>query len=123
MATLAEVRQSLATAVTAAGITCLPYGEDNPSPPIAWVDDISIDFSAGTLTSFCAAGIAEADIVVISQRHDRPGAVQHLEGLVEPIITALNDVDDLLVTGMASGTTAVGGVDLPSTTYTVQFPM
>ena len=123
MTTVADARQVLASAVTAAGLETLPYPPDNPSPPIAFVDDVAVDFTGGTGSGayFCLPGSALATVVQIAQRNDRPGAMAYLEGLMPSVLVALNEIEGLRVMAAQSGQLNVGGQDLPAVTYTVSF--
>ena len=123
MPTVSDARQTLATAVSAAGLTTLPYPPDNPSPPLAFVDDVAVDFTGGSGNGafFCLPGQAVATIVQVAQRNDRPGAMAYLEGLMPGTLQALNDIGGIRVLAVASGQLNVGGQDLPAVTYTVSF--
>lgn len=124
MAALADARQALADAVTGAGIDCLAYPSDNLAPPIAFVDNIEIGFTEGALGgSFCLPGTAAATVVAVSQRHDREGATAFLEGLIPPVLDALNAIPGLRVLAASSGSLSIGGQDLPALTVGVQFPI
>ena len=123
MPTLDDARTALATAVTTAGLSCLPYPVDNPSPPIAWVDSVVIDFTGGLAVNyFCLPGTATSTIVSIAQRNDLPGATKFLEDLIPPTLEELNAVPGLRVVSSSSGILNVGGQELPAVTVTVQFP-
>jgi hypothetical protein len=123
MPTLNEARTALAAAVTSGGLECLAYPPDNPSPPIAFVDDLGMDFSGqlGGGTTFCMPGTAVATIVTIAQRNDRAGSMQFLEGLIPGVLQALQDTPGVRVATANSGQTTVGGVEVPAVVYSVQF--
>jgi hypothetical protein len=122
MATIQEAREALATSVSDAGLKCLAYPPENPSPPIAFVDDLSVDFTGGVaMGTFCLPGAATATIVTIALRNDRAGAMQYLEGLIGPILDALYSIQGVRIASASSGQLNIGGQDLPAVTYTVQF--
>ena len=124
MPTLDEARQALATAVSAGGLTCLPYPPDAPSPPIAFVDTIAVDFTGGAVAGvgyFCAPGLAVATIITVAQRQDRPGGIALLEGYVPNVLDQLAGIPGVRLVMTASGSATIAGQDLPSVFYTVQF--
>lgn len=123
MPTLGEARQELANIVTAAGLHCEAYPPDAIVAPLAFVDDIGVDFTGGTGGGgfFCLPGAAVATIVTLAQRNDRPGSMAYLEGLSAGVIEGLYTRGGIRVLSAASGQLNVGGQDLPSITYTVQF--
>jgi hypothetical protein len=122
MTNLQEAREALAFAVSDAGLTCLPYPPENPSPPLGFVDDLAMDFTGGGgFGTFCLPGSATATIVTIALRNDRAGAMQYLEGLIGPILEALYAIQGVRVVSAGSGQMSVGGQDLPAVTYTVSF--
>jgi hypothetical protein len=123
MADLDEARQALSEAVSGSGLACLPYPPENPSPPLAFVDDISVDFTGGAFGTgyFCLPGSATATIVTLAQRHDRTASMQFLEGKMPAILSALSAIPGLRILAAGSGQMNVGGQDLPALTYTVSF--
>ena len=116
---LGDAREALAQAVGAAGIVCTAYPPDAPTPPVAFVDALSIDYQ--TPTGFCLMGMAQATIVTLAQRNDRQGSTQYLEALVGPITEILSDIAGLKLVSASSGVTQVAGNDIPAVVYTVQF--
>lgn len=123
--TVDEARRELAAAVTASGLTCLPYPPDNPAPPLGYVDDVAVDFTSATngLGSFCLPGTATAAVVTVAQRNDRPGSMQYLEGLIAGVLDGLYALPGVRIVAANSGQLSLGGSDLPAVTYTVQFLM
>jgi hypothetical protein len=121
MAALTDARAHLAEAVTAAGLECLPYPPDSVTPPIAFVDTITVDFEAGAGWSFCMTGMATATITSCAQRNDKAGATKGLENLVNPAVAALYGIDGVRVSAVQSGVADIGGTELPAVVYTVQF--
>jgi len=122
VAALEDARVELATAVTAAGFECLPYQPDAPAPPIAFVENLTIDLTGNSVAqSFCVPGIATATIVTIAQRNDWPGSTNYLEGHVEAVLASLYGLGGLRILSVQSGQANVGGQELPTVVYVVQF--
>ena len=117
---LAAVRDALADAVSAGGITCLPYEPDNPMPPIAFIDTLTLDYASPV--SYRLPSTGTAVVIACGQRHDRAGSVALLESMVGAVVEALLDLPGAKITGIASGTTEIGRAELPAVSYTVQFP-
>jgi hypothetical protein len=118
MGALTDARTELAAVVSAAGIDTTPYPPDSLTPPAAFVDSVSLDLQGGG--SFCT-GLATANLITVAQRNDKAGATQYLEDLITPILENLGGLAGLRVTGVDSGTTNIGGADLPAVVYTVEF--
>lgn len=116
---LAAAREALAAAVTGAGIDCTPYTTDNPSPPVGFVDTLSLDYQ--TPAGFCLPSQATASIVTVGQRHDPGAAMQLLESLVGPVVDALQAIPGLRLLAVDTGTATVGKNELPAVSYTVAF--
>jgi hypothetical protein len=114
---LAAAREALAAAVTGAGLQCSAYAPDTVMAPAAFVDRMSMDYSAA---AFCGA-MADATIVTLAQRNDTAGSTAWLEGFIGPVVDALTATGARVVSAQ-SGTTQVGGSDVPAVIYTVQFP-
>jgi len=122
MSALDDSRTELANAVTAAGIECLPYPPDAPAPPLAFVDNLTMDFTANTYAqSFCVPGLVTATIVTIAQRNDMPGSTNYLEGFIPAVLDSLFGIAGLRIVSAQSGQANVGGQDLPAVVYVVQF--
>lgn len=123
MSVLEDARQALAASVAQAGMSCLPYPPDNPSPPIAFVDDLVIDFTGTGMAagSFCKPGLASATIVSTALANDRTGSTRYLEGMVDSVLTEFNKVPGVRVIAASSGQITLGGQEIPTVTYTVQF--
>ena len=123
MSVLEDARQALSASVALAGLPCLPYPPDNPSPPIAFVDDVVIDFTGTGMAagSFCKPGLATATVVSTSLANDRTGSTKFLEGMVDLVLTEFNKVPGVRVIAAASGQITLGGQEIPTVTYTVQF--
>lgn len=120
MNTLADARAALAGAVTGAGMHCLPYPPDNPSPPIGWVDQLGIDYS--TATTFTLAPVV-ASIVTCGLRNDKAATTSTLESLVGPVTRALHDLPGVQLVTAQSGETEIGNTELPAVIYTVRFQL
>ena len=120
MATLEQARQAIADAVTSAGTTCLPWPEDAPAPPIAWVDTLDVDWTSEAAGgSFCASAPITATVVSVDLRNDRPGATKRLESALPLTVQRLEDVPGLAVLSARSGVAEVGRTELPAVIYTV----
>lgn len=121
MSGITDARQALSAAVTAAGIECTPYPPDSLIAPAAFVDAVSVDYSAGAGYSFCASGQATAQIVASAPRNDRAGSMKQLEDLIPGIVAALEGLEGVRVLAVESGTVEVGTSTLPAVLYTAQF--
>lgn len=121
MAGLTDARASLAAAVSTAGIDCAAYPPDALTPPMAYVDTLSVDYNTGTGWSFCEQGIAQAAVVAVAQRNDRAGSTQLLEDLVPAVLKALAGVTGVRVLTVESGSTEVAGTTLPAVIFSVEF--
>jgi len=121
MSGLTGARASLAAAVSSAGIDCAPYPPDSLTPPMAYIDTVSVDYSTGTGWSFCAQGMAQATVVAVAQRNDRAGSTQLLEDMVPAVLEALAGITGVRVLGVESGSTEVSGTTLPAVITTVEF--
>lgn len=120
MNSLADAREALAAAVTGAGLHCLPYPPDNPSPPIGWVDQLGIDY--GTATTFNLAPVI-ATVVTCGLRNDRTNTTTALEALVGTTVAALRALPGVQVASVQSGETEIGKTELPAVIYTVRFQL
>lgn len=122
MAALDDARTALADAVTGAGLECLPYAPDTLSAPLAFVDEVALNFESGFAGgSFCLPAQATAAIVMTAQRHDRPGSTQYLETLLTDVLDALHAIPGVRVTAATSGSLSIDGQGIPATTIAVQF--
>jgi hypothetical protein len=121
MGAVTDARQALADAVTAAGIDCTPWPPDALAPPAAFVDSVNIDYSTGNGFSFCANGLAVAQVTTCGQRNDKAGATQYLEDLIPKIIENIDGIDGVRVTGVDSGSANIAGADLPAVVYQIEF--
>lgn len=118
---LAAARAAIAGQVSSAGAPCLPYPPDNPSPPIAFIDTLSLDYASGQSFGLPSAGTAV--VVACGQRHDMPAATAGLESAAGGVVAALHALPGLRVTGVRSGVATIARTELPAVSYTVEFPV
>lgn len=119
---LHTARQALAAAASTPDVPCLPYTPDNPSPPIAFIDALTVDY--GTPMTFGAPATCRAVIVACRQRHDRVAATAALEADIGPVRAALEQaVEGLSVGAVTSGTAEIGKTELPAVSYALTFPL
>lgn len=109
------LREVLAQAVADAGLPCSAYPPDSPSLPGAWVDALTFDYLSPM--SFCESAEASATIVTAAQRNDRAGGLQLLESLIPDIVKNLESSGPVRVSGVESGTSQIGTVDVPAVLY------
>lgn len=116
---IGEAREQLAAAASQPGVPVFPYPPDAASAPCGWVDGLQIDYE--TAGSFCLPGTVTCQVVLVGQRHDRPGTTATLETSIQPTVDALADIPGVLVTGVESGAAEIGGETVPSVMFNLRF--
>lgn len=120
MTAVSDARTQLAAAVTAAGIDCAPYAPDALIVPAAWVETISVDYTAGGW-SFCGSGPATARITAAAPRNDRAGSLQQIEDMIPAVNTALEGIGGVQVVSVETGDAEISNQTLPAVIWTVRF--
>jgi hypothetical protein len=116
MIDVAGARVAIAQAVQSAGLECAPYAPDAPVPPCGFVDDVEAAF----LDSFCGAAQAEFQLVLVEQRNDRAEGLANLEAVLPSVLQQLTVVPGIYVTFLKTGTTQIGGLEMPAVSITVR---
>lgn len=111
---LAASRQAIADAVTAAGCVCTPYPPDAPVPPVAFVEGVSLAF----VDAFCTVAQATFSLVLAEQRNDRESGMRDLESLLPNVVAGLSAIQGLVLSEAQSGTTQIGGQEVPAVILT-----
>jgi hypothetical protein len=112
---VAAARQVIADAVTAAGCVCTPYPPDSPIPPVAFVEGVGVTF----IDAFCTVAQARFSIVLAEQRNDRESGMRDLETLLPDVVAGLSAIPGLVLSEAQSGTTQIGGQEVPAVVFTV----
>lgn len=116
---LGEAREQLAAAASTSAVPVHPYPPDAVSAPCGWVDAVQADYQQAG--SFCLPALVTCQVVLVGQRHDRPGTTAILEARIQPTVDALTDIPGVLVTGVESGSADIGGESVPAVTFNLQF--
>jgi hypothetical protein len=111
---IAAARQAIADAVTAAGCVCTPYPPDSPVPPVAFIEGVGIAF----VDAFCTVAQATFTLVVAEQRNDRESGMRDLEALLPNVVAGLSAIPGLVLAEAQSGTTQIGGQEVPAVVLT-----
>lgn len=115
MIDLAAARLAVAAAITGAGLHCSPYTPDAPVPPCAFIDTLELSM----LPAYGGQAQVEFTVVAVEQRHDTEEGTRALEGRAAAFAAAVEALPGALLTGLQSGSTTIGGTEVPALILTI----
>lgn len=115
MIDIAAARLAVAAAISGTGFECSPYTPDAPVPPCAFIDSVELTMAA----AYGGQAQIGFTVVAVEQRHDTEEGTRTLEGLAPAFAAAVEALPGALLTGLQSGSTTIGGAEVPALILTI----